>query len=172
MTEPSSEDITVRAHLFPGGETARGAVFIGRLGAFRFEARRDVVMGWTVAFADEPEIPTGLREHLVAAALSAIGVAHGLYRQPPPRILSVRLEDLQDEALVPVVDVRDILAEAGIAQGFVTIPGKGRFTFQADRLPEGDWSILLGLDYALPEEVALRLERLVRAKIEEEMEAL
>lgn len=169
MTEPLSEDITVRAHLSAGGETARGAIFIGRLGAFRFEAMRDAVLGWSVTFAGDQEIPQGLHEHLVAAALSSIGVAQGLRRQPPPRILTVRVEDLQDEALPLAVDVRDILAEAGIAQGFVTVPGKGRFTFQADQQAEGEWSIAFGLDFALPEEIALRLERLVRAKIEEAM---
>ncbi len=165
MTEPPPEDITVRAHLLPGGEVARGAIFIGRLGAFRFEASRDEIMGWTISFAGE-EIPRSLQDHLFAAAISAIGVADGLYRQPPPRILYVRLEDLLDETLQPTVDVRDILAEAGIAQGFVNVPGKGRFTFQADRLGEGEWSIVFGLDFALPADVALRLERLVLIAIE------
>jgi hypothetical protein len=165
MTEPPAEDITVRAHLLAGGEVARGAIFIGRLGAFRFQASRDEIMGWIISFADE-DIPPGLHDHLFAAALSAIGVADGLYRQPPPRILDVHLDDLQDETLEPSVDVRDILAEAGIAQGFVTIPGKGRFTFQADRMGEGQWSIVFGLDFSLPPDVSLRLERLVLSQIE------
>jgi len=167
MIDLSPQDITVRTHLFPGGEGARGAVFVGRLGAFRFEASRHQELGWTVSFASEPDIPQGLYEHLVAAALSSIGVAEGLYRHPPPPILTVRLEDLQDEEVEPTVDVRDIFEEAGIAQGFVSIPSKGRFTFQADRQPEGEWSISFGVDLLLPEEVALRLERIVRARIDE-----
>jgi len=123
-----------------------------------------------IYWTGEPEIPEGLQDHLISAALSSIGVAEGLYRQPPPRILSVSLEDLQDETLEPTVDVRDILAEAGIAQGFVGISGKGRFTFQADRQPEGEWSIVFGLDYPLPQDVSLRLERIVLHQIEETIE--
>ncbi len=167
MVESPAQDVTVRTHLLPGGSGARGAVFVGRLGAFRYEASRQPETGWTVAFAAEPEIPRGLREHLVAAVLSSIGVAEGLFRQPPPAILTVRLEDLEDETLELQVDVRDIFEEAGIAQGFVVIPGKGRFTFQADQQPDGEWSIAFGIDPTLPEEVALRLERIVRARLEE-----
>ncbi len=167
MSEFWSEDITVRAHLFPGGEAARGAIFIGRLGVYRFECSRQPGLPWSVTFSGE-EIPYGLHEHLIAAALSAIGVAEGMYRQPPPRILSVGLEDLRDETAEPSVDLRDILTDAGIAQGFVSLPGKGRFTFQADRRGDGEWSVTFGLDYTLPEDVALRLERIVRARIEEE----
>lgn len=166
MTELPAQDITVRTHLFPGGEAARGAVFVGRLGAFRFEGSRDQDEGWDVTFAAEEQIPPGVHEHLVAAALSSIGVAEGLYRHPPPRILTVELEDLE-EGHEPTVDVRDILVEAGIAQGFISLPGKGRFTFQADRRPEGDWDITFGLDFPLPEELALEMERLVVAEIED-----
>jgi len=164
--ELAARDITVRTHLTSGGESARGAIFVGGLGAFRFEAARDSIMGWIVSFTGEPEVPRGLREHLIAAALTSIGVADGLNRQPPPRILSVRLEDLLDEKATLDVDVRDILADVGIVQGFVTVANKGRFTFQADRRAEGEWSIALGLDFALPEEVALRVERVVIARIE------
>jgi hypothetical protein len=167
MTELSAQDITVRTHMVSGGESARGAIFVGGLGAFRFEAARDSIMGWTVAFATENEVPRGLREHLIAAALTSIGVADGLNRQAPPRILSVRLEDLLDEAAELAVDVRDVLADVGMAQGFVSVAGKGRFTFQADRRPEGEWSLAFGLDFALPEEVAMRLERVVVAGIEQ-----
>jgi hypothetical protein len=167
MTELSAQDITVRTHLVSGGESARGAIFVGGLGAFRFEASRDTIMGWTVAFATENEIPRGLHEHLIAAALTSIGVADGLNRQPPPRILSVRLEDLEEESAELTVDVRDVLADVGMAQGFVNVTGKGRFTFQADRNQEGEWSLAFGLDFALPEEVSLRLERVVVSKIEQ-----
>ena len=166
MAESSAQDITVRTHLTPGGESARGAIFVGHLGAFRFEASRDRIMGWIVTLTNESEIPRGLREHLIAAALTSIGVADGLYRQPPPRILSVSLEDLQDHEAEFAVDVRDVMVDAGMAQGFVTVGDKGRFTFQADREGEGDWSITFGLDYRLPEEVTMRLERLVVAAIE------
>ncbi len=166
MIEAPSEDVTVRTHLTPGSGSARGAIFIGRLGAFRFEASRDHVMGWTITLGNESEIPRGLREHLIAAALASIGVADGLYRQPPPRILSVRMEDLQDPAAEFTVDVRDVLVDVGMAQGFVNVEGKGRFTFQADRGSESEWSITLGLDYQLPEEIILRLERLVVAAID------
>jgi hypothetical protein len=166
MTEFPAQDITIRTHLFPGGEGARGAIFVGRLGAFRFEASRDHDNGWGVTFAAEEEIPHGLHDHLLAAALSSIGVAEGLYRHPPPRILTVELEDLE-EGTEPTIDVRDILVEAGIAQGFVSLPGKGRFTFQADRRPEGDWDITFGVEFPLPEEVALEMERLVVTEIED-----
>jgi hypothetical protein len=166
MTEMAARDITVRTHLASGGETARGAIFVGGLGAFRFEATRDSIMGWIIAFTGDPDVPRGLRDHLLAAALTSIGVADGLNRQPPPRILSVRLQDLADEKAVLEVDVRDVLADVGIAQGFVTVGKKGRFTFQADRQSEGDWSITFGLDFALPDEVILRLERAIRASIE------
>lgn len=169
MTEMTARDITVRTHLASGGETARGAIFVGGLGAFRFEAVRDSIMGWIVSFTGEPDMPRGLREHLLAAALTSIGVADGLNRQPPPRILSVRLKDLVDEQTSLDIDVRDVLADVGIAQGFVTVGKKGRFTFQADRQAEGEWSITFGLDFALPEEVALRVERIVRNKIEKAM---
>ncbi len=167
MTESSAEDITVRTHLLPGGKSARGAIFIGRLGAFRFDASRDAREGWAVTMSRESDIPQGLHDHLVSAVLSSIGVAEGLYRQPPPRILSVQLEDLENGTLEPTVDVRDILGEAGIAQGFVVVPGKGRFTFQADRQPDGEWSIIFGLDFTLPQEISLQLERLVLAGIEQ-----
>ncbi|MGC8874166.1 MAG: hypothetical protein ACP5SI_06925 [Chloroflexia bacterium] len=167
MVESPAQDVTVRTHLLPGGREARGAVFVGRLGAFRYEASRHPDTGWMVTFAPEPEIPQGLHEHLVAAALSSIGVAEGLFRQPPPAILSVRPEDLENEALELQVDVRDIFEEVGIAQGFVVLPGKGRFTFQADQQPDGEWSVAFGIDLTLPEEIALRLERTVRARIEE-----
>jgi len=167
MTEMSAQDITVRTHLVSGGESARGAIFVGGLGAFRFEASRDTIMGWLVTFASEADVPRGLREHLIAAALTAIGVADGLNRQPPPRILSVRLDDLQDESVELTVDVRDVLADVGMAQGFVNVAGKGRFTFQADRSPEGEWNLAFGLDFTLPEEVSLRLERVVLARIEQ-----
>jgi len=167
MVESPAQDVTVRTHLFPGGTGARGAVFVGRLGAFRYEASRDPETGWVITFAAEPEIPPGLHEHLVAAALSAIGVAEGLFRQPPPPILSVRPEDLESEAVELEVDVRDVFEEAGIAQGFVAIPGKGRFTFQADLQPDGEWSVAFGIDLPLPEDVALRLERTVRTRIEQ-----
>ncbi|MGB9722699.1 MAG: hypothetical protein ACP5OO_00785 [Chloroflexia bacterium] len=169
MTERFAEDITVRTHLAPSGEKAHGAVFIGRLGAFRFEAVRDRRKGWVVSFSPEPEIPAGLNEPLTAAALSSISVAEGLHRQPPPGILSVTLEDLQDETLGLSVDVRDILPEAGIAQGFVLVEGRGRFTFQADRQADGDWSIAFGLDFPLPEDTFLMLERIVVARIEERL---
>ena len=168
MTEMAAQDITVRTHLASGGESARGAIFVGGLGAFRFEAARDSIMGWIVSFAGEPEVPRGLREHLIAAALTSIGVADGLNRQPPPRILTVRLEDLTNEKAALEVDVRDILAEMGIAQGFVTVANRGRFTFQAERR-EGEWNIAFGLDFALPEDIALRVERVVRGKIEQVM---
>lgn len=169
MTELAARDITVRTHLASGGEGARGAIFVGGLGAFRFEAARDTIMGWVVSFTGDPEVPRGLREHLIAAALTSIGVADGLNRQPPPRILSVRLEDLANEKTDLDVDVRDILADVGMAQGFVTVAKKGRFTFQADRRAEGEWSIAFGLDFTLPEEVALRVERAVISKIEKAM---
>jgi hypothetical protein len=169
MTEMSAQDITVRTHLASGGEAARGAIFVGGLGAFRFEAARDSIMGWVVSFTGDAEVPRGLREHLIAAALTSIGVADGLNRQPPPRILSVRLEDLLDEKTSLDVDVRDILADVGIAQGFVIVANKGRFTFQADRRAEAEWSIAFGLDFSLPEEVALRVERIVISKIEKAM---
>ena len=166
MTELSAQDVTVRTHLASGGETARGAIFVGGLGAFRFEASRDTVMGWTVSFTSDTDVPRGLHEHLIAAALTSIGVADGLTRQPPPRILSVRLEDLQDESAELTVDLRDVLADVGMAQGFVAVGPRGRFTFQADRHPEGEWSFIFGLDFALPEDVVMRLERLVQAEIE------
>ncbi len=169
MDEGLAEDITVRTHLSPGGERARGAVFIGRLGPFRFQASRDRRRGWVVSFAPEPEVPSGLSEPLIAAALSSIGVAEGLHRQPPPRILSVALEDLQDETLGLTVDVRDVLPDVGIAQGFVNVEGKGRFTFQADRQSDGDWSLTFGLDFPLPEDTFLMLERIVVARIEERL---
>ena len=169
MTEMSSRDVTIRTHLVSGGESARGAIFVGGLGAFRFEAARDTIMGWVINLAGDVEVPRGLRDHLLAAALTSIGIADGLNRQPPPRILSVRVEDLQNESLDLRVDVRDVLADVGMAQGFVTLPSQGRFTFQADRQAEGDWSISFGLDFALPEDVAMRLERIVLAQIERAM---
>jgi hypothetical protein len=159
----------VRTHLAPNGEKAHGAIFIGRLGAFRFTASRKPDKGWEVAFSPEPSIPPGLNEPLIAAALSSIGVAEGLHRQPPPGILSVTLEDLQDETLGLSVDVRDILPEAGIAQGFVHVEGRGRFTFQADQQPDGDWSVAFGLDFPLPEDTFLMLERIVVARLEERL---
>jgi len=170
MTEMVARDITVRTHLTSGGKTARGAIFVGGLGAFRFEAARDTIMGWIVTFTGEPDVlPRGLRDHLLAAALTSIGVADGLNRQPPPRILSVSLKDLLDEKAVLDIDVRDVLADVGIAQGFITVGKKGRFTFQADRQSEGEWNISFGLDFALPEAVALSLERAVKARIEKMM---
>lgn len=171
MTEMASRDITVRTHLASGGETARGAIFVGGLGAFRFEAARDTIMGWVVSFAGESDVPRALRDHLLAAALTSIGVADSLNRQPPPRILSVRLEDLLDETTALDIDVRDVLPDVGIAQGFVKVGKKGRFTFQADRRAEGEWSITFGLDFTLPEEVALRVERIVRTKIEQAIDS-
>ena len=172
MIETAAEDVTVRTHLTPGSESARGAIFVGRLGAFRFEASRDQVMGWIISLTNEAEIPRGLREHLIAAALASIGVADGLYRQPPPRILSVRVEDLQEKDAEFTVDVRDVLVDVGIAQGFVTVGGKGRFTFNADRESEGDWSITFGLDYRLPEEAIAQMERLVIAAIEKALRSM
>lgn len=169
MNEHLAEDITVRTHLSPGGEKAHGAIFIGRLGAFRFQASREQRRGWVISFSPEPEIPPGLNEPLIAAALSSIGVAEGLHRQPPPGILSVTLEDLQDETLDLSVDVRDVLPDVGIAQGFVSVEGRGRFTFQADRQPDGDWSITFGLDFPLPEDTFLMLERIVVARLEERL---
>lgn len=171
MTELAAQDVTVRAHLSSDGEQARGAIFVGRMGAFRFQASRDPEVGWAVTFPPGGvEVPSGLQEHLVSAALSAIGVAEGLHRHRPPRILSVRLEDLQVEDVELVVDVRDIFLDAGIAQGFVSVPGKGRFTFQADQRPEMGWNVTFGLDFPLPEEIVALLERVVLGRIEEVLE--
>lgn len=167
MIELPSQDITVRTHLFPGGERARGMIFVGRLGAFRFEASRDLKDGWSVQFGSEPETPDGLCEPLLAAALSSISVAEGLHRHPPPRILTVEAADVKDGMDSLIVDVRDIFHEAGIAQGFVTVPSKGRFTFQADQRSEGEWNITFGLDFTLSSEVLLQLERQVRSRIEQ-----
>ncbi len=164
------QDVTVRAHLSAQGESAAGAIFVGRLGAFRFQATRNQETGWQVTFTGETEMPPGLQEHLVAAALSSIGVAEGLYRHRPPRILTVRMEDLRNGTADLSVDVRDIFLDAGIAQGFVVFPGKGRFTFQADRRPEVGWSVIFGLDFALPTEVQERLEQAVLEQIERVVE--
>jgi hypothetical protein len=71
-----------------------------------------------------------------------------------------------DETADLTVDVRDVLPDIGMAQGFVTVASRGRFTFQADRQAEREWAITFGLDFSLPEEVALRLERVVLDKIE------
>ncbi|MBN1485442.1 MAG: hypothetical protein JXA37_12045 [Chloroflexia bacterium] len=169
MTEIPPQDINVRTHLFGNGEQARGAIFVGGVGSFRFEGRRASELGWQVSFLSQG-VPQGLEEALLSAVLSSISVAEGLHRHPPPRILSVEIDDLRNESIEPQVDVRDVFVEAGIAQGFVSVPGKGRFTFQADRRPEGEWNILFGLDFALPEKVAARLERLVLPRIEEAMD--
>jgi hypothetical protein len=167
MPELAAQDVTVRAHLSSDGEGAHGAIFVGRLGAYRFQAERKRDAGWEITFVGDPEIPHGLHEHLVAAALSSIGVAEGLHRHRPPAILSVELVDLKDEEAEFSVDVRDIFVDAGIAQGFVTVPGKGRFTFQADQRPEVGWSVIFGLDFPLPQKVASRLERVVLDQIEQ-----
>lgn len=163
MVEMSSQDVTVRTHLFAGGEKAHGAIFVGGVGAFHFEASRDEVLGWSVSlsYAKDDEIPKGLHEPLVSAVLSSIGVAEGLHRHPPPRILSVSLQDLQSKSVEPTVDVRDVFPDEGIAQGFISVPGRGRFTFQADHRQEGEWNIFFGLDFPLPEKVAARLEQIV-----------